>query len=233
MNLAPESLIVLETFSVRPDELAKGLWDLIGGKIRVLLKGWGSSSGVNVRAGVAIAGIRGTDFILAYNSALQQVDLLVHEGKVEFSTPKAKQMVQTGQSITATGEDIGLAQRLYQDAWEQDVAAIGEGLPSTAPAEPRRNRQRRAAPKHPAARRRRRQPSPIRLLTIRCMSSSGISRNCRGNPRRAPRLSRTAPHQAPKATRPAAGPASRSRTSMPTSPRRSASPRPRGRSSQM
>ncbi len=112
----------------------KNTWELIRGRIRVLFRGWGPSDGVNVRAGVAICGIRGTDFILAHDPSHQQVDLLVHEGKVEFSTPKSSRMVQTGQQITATGDTMGDASRVYQDAWEQDVAAIDQGLPEASPA---------------------------------------------------------------------------------------------------
>ena len=100
------------------------------------MKAWSPSSTVNVRAGVAVCGIRGTDFILAYDPARQQVDLKVHEGKVEFSTPTARRMVQTGQQITAIGDTMGDASRLYQDAWEQDVATIAQGLPEAAPGAP-------------------------------------------------------------------------------------------------
>lgn len=85
----------------------KTTWELIRGRMRVWLRGWGLRGAVNVRAGTSVVGIRGTEFILAHDPVRQQVDLSLLEGKVELSTPAQSQLVAPDQSVTVTGEQIG------------------------------------------------------------------------------------------------------------------------------
>ncbi|MCZ7595094.1 MAG: S41 family peptidase [Hyphomicrobium sp.] len=103
-------------------------WELIRGKIRVFMRGWGGLGAINVRAGTTVCGIRGTEFILAHDPARQQIDLSLLEGKVELSTPAQSQMVAPGQSVTVTGEKIGAPSPLDRSVWDRQVAEVAQGL---------------------------------------------------------------------------------------------------------
>ncbi len=69
LNLGPGSEVVIERFQVKLDDpvRSEGIFDLIRGTIRSFMKGWGSSSSVNVRAGVAVCGIRGSEQVVRYS----------------------------------------------------------------------------------------------------------------------------------------------------------------------
>lgn len=130
MNLAPDSEMVIESFAITLEEgererrRREGLISLIRGEIRAFMKGWGSSSSVNVRAGVAICGSRGTDFAVSHDPAQGRVTLRVAEGKVEFSTPRGRALVAAGQTASATGTALGPVSAMPAGLWERTLAAI-------------------------------------------------------------------------------------------------------------
>ena len=110
----------------------KDTYELIRGWIRVHFRGWGPDAMIDVRAGTAVCGIRGTEFTLGYDPGSRQVDLLLHHGKIAFSTPTADRMVEAGEQITVTGDKMGEPTPLSQDTWEKQVSEISRGLPDVA-----------------------------------------------------------------------------------------------------
>ncbi|MBW7861775.1 MAG: hypothetical protein H3C33_11830, partial [Rhodocyclaceae bacterium] len=90
---------------------------------------WGSSSSVNVRAGVTLCGIRGTELALRHEPDSGQVELKVAEGKVEFSTPAGKALVGAGQMASARGKVIGRVSPMPPEVW--DLARAATDTPRT------------------------------------------------------------------------------------------------------
>lgn len=135
MNLAPGTELVIERFSInlrdseREQRRREGVLSLIRGEIRAFMKGWGSSSSVNVRAGVTLCGIRGTDFALRHEPDSGQVELKVAEGKVELSTPAGKALVGAGQMAGARGRMIGRVSPMPPEVW--DLARAATDTPRT------------------------------------------------------------------------------------------------------
>lgn len=99
-NLGDNTEVHLADYSVKFDHgytEGQALLDLIRGTIRNFIKGWGSDSGFSVRAGVAVCGVRGTDFTVFYEPHEEAVEVQVHEGKVVLTGPGGSRLIKTGQ----------------------------------------------------------------------------------------------------------------------------------------
>ncbi len=141
MNLAPDSELVVERFSVKLDDPTKseGVFDLIKGKIRSFMKGWGSSSSVNVRAGVAVCGIRGSEQVVQRVEGSDGVIQTNLDGNVftlsddtsAFPTPKPldrfMERMMTGRD-PKTWRDRKLSDVRIQSLVSATWAPGGEGL---------------------------------------------------------------------------------------------------------
>lgn len=133
LNLGPDTEVVIERFtiSLQADERERhrreGLISLIQGEIRAFMKGWGSSSSVNVRAGTTICGIRGTEFVVTHAPESARVDLMVFDGSVELSTPQGSTLVGAGQMASTRGVTLDPVQALPDAARDRALAATEVG----------------------------------------------------------------------------------------------------------
>ena len=99
-NVGEDSEIALESFDVKFElKRRTGVIELIKGAIRGFIKGWSLESGLSVRAGVAVCGIRGTELTLEYDPAVERFTTTVHEGSVVVAGPGGSWIVDAGKSL--------------------------------------------------------------------------------------------------------------------------------------
>ncbi|MDF1515474.1 MAG: hypothetical protein P1S60_16820 [Anaerolineae bacterium] len=85
-----------------------GLIELIKGRMRVILKGWTLNSSFNVRAGIAVCGIRGSDVFIQHIPDKDFVQALVIEGHMDVTSER-------------TGETISLTDNQETEVVEGDI----------------------------------------------------------------------------------------------------------------
>jgi len=90
INVSPESQIEIQHYEYDPNGGKKDvLLNVIYGKVRskVEQKYDGKTSKFQIKTPSAVAGVRGTDFLMGYNSANNSSQVVTFEGKVEFGLP--------------------------------------------------------------------------------------------------------------------------------------------------
>ncbi|MGP0594630.1 FecR family protein [Nitrospira sp. T9] len=103
-NLGDNTEVEISDFHVNWDRFERdGCLDLIRGKIEGFIKGWGGQSGFCVRCGVAVIGVRGTEFTVDYDPSLEIVTVQVTEGEVVLTGPGGSRLIKTGENATMIG----------------------------------------------------------------------------------------------------------------------------------
>lgn len=91
INVSPESQVEIQNYEFNPEEGGKKdvLLNVIYGKVRskVEQKYDGKTSKFQIKTPSAVAGVRGTDFLMSFNRADRQSQVVTFEGKVEFGVP--------------------------------------------------------------------------------------------------------------------------------------------------
>lgn len=90
INVSPESQVEIQNYEFSGDSAKKDvLLNVIYGKVRskVEQKYDGKTSKFQIKTKSAIAGVRGTDFLMGFNRATSQSQVVTFEGKVEFGVP--------------------------------------------------------------------------------------------------------------------------------------------------
>jgi hypothetical protein len=90
INVSPESQVEIQNYEFNPDQGKKDvLLNVIYGKVRskVEQKYDGKTTKFQIRTPSAVAGVRGTDFLISFNQANRQSQVVTFEGKVEFGVP--------------------------------------------------------------------------------------------------------------------------------------------------
>lgn len=118
MNIGPNSKVCASSFYTRrtvaeenigrpigPNERVSNV-ELLYGWVRAFFKGFGPNSSFNVKAGVAICGIRGSDGIVYYDPSQQTVKALLNEGHMSVSVPG------TGETELLPGEQVDVQDSL-------------------------------------------------------------------------------------------------------------------------
>ncbi len=129
LNLGPASEAVFDKFDVELEERHVGL-RLIVGKIRSFFKGWGRNSAFDVRCGVAICGIRGSDVIIMnYKEAAMG---LVREGSMTMKGPNNRVDIgpgQVGSLVSDEKQIVKLSPWDVPDIWDTLISEIEPPLP--------------------------------------------------------------------------------------------------------
>ncbi len=90
INVSPESQIEIQSYEFDPNGGKKDvLLNVIYGKVRskVEQKYDGKTSKFQIKTPSAVAGVRGTDFMMGFNRADNTSQVVTFEGRVEFGTP--------------------------------------------------------------------------------------------------------------------------------------------------
>jgi len=114
----------------RPNDPSKAvsLIELIKGKLRDFLSGWGRGSSVRIKTGTTVCGMRGTDFILSNDPDTGRVELYDYEGETFlFDTDSyEKRELSAGQKVVFYNGAFEEAAPLTSQEWNALVK--GEGL---------------------------------------------------------------------------------------------------------
>ena len=132
--LAPRTeAAVVELTTAMPGPPATA-FDLIRGAVRVLRAVGFSSfgdSGISVRAGTTICGIRDTDILVTYAPESASVEVVVNEGRVDVGFGGRRQALESGQSVAVRSGSLGPVSTMAPGEWVRRLAA--SGVPPTAP----------------------------------------------------------------------------------------------------
>jgi len=117
-EMKPETEIVIDT---PPEKESK--WSLLMGNIWVNVKQMVKDGTMKVHMSQAVAGIKGTRFILTENGKESKIE--VTEGKVEFTHNITKEniFVSPGESVTA--DSVGFKQKVTFDPSSLDAEILG------------------------------------------------------------------------------------------------------------
>jgi hypothetical protein len=115
-KLQPESEIILSSSSER-----KGNLELIAGNMWANIKKMAKDGSMQVEMSQAVAGIKGTRFILTENK--KESKLEVTEGTVEFTHKKTKEKitVSSGESVIATSEDFNSKTKFDPSSLDKEI----------------------------------------------------------------------------------------------------------------
>lgn len=90
INVSPDSQVEIQNYEFNPEQGKKDvLLNVIYGKVRskVEQKYDGKTTKFQIKTPSAVAGVRGTDFLMSFNQADRQSQVVTFEGKVEFGLP--------------------------------------------------------------------------------------------------------------------------------------------------
>ncbi len=91
INVSPQSQIEIQNYEFNPEPGGKKevLLNVIYGKVRskVEQKYDGKTSKFLIKTPSAVAGVRGTDFLMSFNQSNRQSQVVTFEGRVEFGVP--------------------------------------------------------------------------------------------------------------------------------------------------
>lgn len=115
--------------------------DLVRGKVRSIVSDYykDPNARFEVRTATAVAGVRGTDFVVAYDESAAKTSVMGVTGKVAVTgsaQPKRAPVVVTGRQMVAVGRDgfVSAAQRVGDSVFRQSldgVDFVGGGAPES------------------------------------------------------------------------------------------------------
>jgi len=99
-NIGGDTVIAISEFKYRFDEPipARGIIDLIRGKIRHFIRGLGQNSDFSVRAGVSVCRLRDAEAEVEYDPDSGRLLVQAHKGKVVVTSPYVSRIVKQGKS---------------------------------------------------------------------------------------------------------------------------------------
>jgi len=102
------------------DAPSQGLFGLIMGEVRAIVNNWPSGSIFNVKAGVTICGIRGSDVFISYDPDTERVEAYVIEGHMDVTNSETGEMksLTDNQKLVVENGNIGEIQPLSQAEWD-------------------------------------------------------------------------------------------------------------------
>lgn len=117
VNLGPSSEIHIDTFHKPRKET---LIEMIRGSIRYFFKGSGGrTDSFSVRAGTSIAGMRGTDAVLFYNSDKNLLTGLLNEGGMVIQAGGKRTFLRPGEWAVVQGGVLGPKKPFKRENWDK------------------------------------------------------------------------------------------------------------------
>jgi hypothetical protein len=139
IQLAPETRITIDEYSFRGENTReKGLIGLFRGKMRAIVAKLKAAvvpvsrtdAGFNVKTPTAIAGVKGTDFIVYYERGVTGVIFIEGEGFVyNPSQPGKVVTIKAGQSSFVTGGNPPLGTQMVSDSFFGNPGSLPPGPP--------------------------------------------------------------------------------------------------------
>jgi hypothetical protein len=103
INVSPESQVEIQHYEFNPNEGKKDvLLNVIYGKVRskVEQKYDGKTTKFQIKTPSAVAGVRGTDFMMGYSQASHQSNVITFQGRVDFGMPGPGGTIMNPVSVT-------------------------------------------------------------------------------------------------------------------------------------
>lgn len=104
LNISPDTVLKIATYEYKPEENKKKvLLDVLKGKVRSTVKQKydGQASTYQVKTKAAVAGVRGTDFVVAFDPKMGKLELVTFEGRVEVGQLGRNGIVVPDVAVTA------------------------------------------------------------------------------------------------------------------------------------
>jgi len=122
INISRNTTLCFDDFEVAMDRqrYRRSTVTLITGTIREFLKGWGRGSSANIKTGVTVCGMRGTDVIVSYDPTTETTLAYISEGTMDVTSTITGEMetLQAGERLRVENGQLGEVLPLKESDWQ-------------------------------------------------------------------------------------------------------------------